>query len=622
MKENMKVRSLLTFILTLLVCVGVDAQDVKLSKNIFFEGEVSSKVPTGRGTLKLMPKNPRNNNDEEFITIRGNYSGSEITEIYVRSKGRTGDMCFKHATYKLDAKENALSITFKGFYDILEDDSHKIIGNNDEYRFDFVFDKKNKIWNITNYPSKLAKVKSDYTKSPRLKYKEESFYDVKISSDGSLVLEESSLKTLYFDNGVTVKLSNRAFSSQGKSGSTSGDKYWNKNLQSTTLKAKDGTVWKFGEFIFSHQSKVNSTITFPDGAKYEGTVRTNSLEDIGEYGVLLLGNEYDEFAFDFVEGKMVKANGKVVTWKYGHCDEQNVYDNSIQAYPIDRRVGDFNHTRAVYLNTRTFDGYSKKHDAKELQCLVNGDVAGYYGIENIKTELQKKAFTQTEEYKTTYFPHFQAEQAYLWRDEYMVKLPLKPQYYDSEHDLREVKYDLSSGRFLFEVRDTENKKINEGCSDFHFLFYQHLCLTYPRSLVSMTSGKNWLNDMLYVQNAQTGKVSEADALKVENNFDKCEMVWVFKFEKVKDSYIYGKTTRIYIANKETGEIYCDLSDALGASQGNFKSTKVIKDNSPKKVYHSRGKQENCGLCLGTGKGWGTPTCPNCGGKGWYIEHYW
>ena len=128
--------------------------------------------------------------------------------------------------------------------------------------------------------------------------------------------------------------------------------------------------------------------------------------------------------------------------------------------------------------------------------------------------------------------------------------------------------------------------------------------------------------MLYVQNAQTGKVSESDALNVENNFDKCEMVWVFKFEKVKDSYIYGKTTRIYIANKETGEIYCDLSDALGASQGNFKSTKVIKDNSPKKVYHSRGKQENCGLCLGTGQGWGTPTCPNCGGKGWYIEHYW
>lgn len=142
-KEYMKVRSLLTFILTLLVCVGVDAKEVKLSKNIIFEGEVSSKVPTGRGTLKLMAKNPRNNNDEEFITIHGNYSGSEITEIYVGGKGKTGDMCFKHATYTLDAKENALSITFKGFYEG-EDftDRHKIIGNNDEYRFDFVFDKK------------------------------------------------------------------------------------------------------------------------------------------------------------------------------------------------------------------------------------------------------------------------------------------------------------------------------------------------------------------------------------------------------------------------------------------------------------------------------------------------
>lgn len=610
----MKVRSLLTFILTLLVCVGVDAKDVKLSKNIIFEGEVSSKVPTGRGTLKLIAKNPKYNEDEEVFSIRGDYSGSEITNLSMSSggygfKGKSLDMNFKHANYVLNAKENTLSITCNGFNVGIDPD--EIVDSNEEYRFEFVFDKSTKKWNIVNYPDNFSLIsKGEY-------YKTEFIFRAYISNEGRLVIEKLDDFKMEFANGVKVDISPDGYTSKGISGTASKKDSYSEEFD---IKAKDGTVWKFTKN--KYDSELPSTIIFSDGTKYEGTVKSELLKDAENYGVILLGNEYDEFTFDFYNGKMVKADGKVITWKNGYADVRNVYDNTFQAFPIDRWVGDFNHTIAVYLNTRTYDGYSMKHDVKELQYLVNGDVASYFNVENVKTELQKKAFTQTEEYNNTYFPHFQAEQAYLWRDEYMVKLPLKPQYYDSKHDLKEVKYDLSSGRFLFEVRDTENKKINEGCSDFHFLFYQHLCLTYPRSLVSMTSGNNWLNDMLYVQNAQTGKVSEADALKVENNFDKCEMVWVFKFEKVKDSYIYGKTTRIYIANKETGEIYCDLSDALGASQGNFKSTKVIKDNSPKKVYHSRGKQENCGLCLGTGQGWGTPTCPNCGGKGWYIEHYW
>ena len=86
--------------------------------------------------------------------------------------------------------------------------------------------------------------------------------------------------------------------------------------------------------------------------------------------------------------------------------------------------------------------------------------------------------------------------------------------------------------------------------------------------------------------------------------------------------LYGKTTHLYLVNEKTDEIYCDLSESLGASQNGFKSSKVIKDNSPQKTYHTKGRQENCGVCLGTGQGWQGGLCPFCGGKGWRIEHYW
>ena len=146
----------------------------------------------------------------------------------------------------------------------------------------------------------------------------------------------------------------------------------------------------------------------------------------------------------------------------------------------------------------------------------------------------------------------------------------------------------------------------------------------------MTSGKNYFDDMLYIQKAQTCKVSETDALKFDNNKKDCALVWTFKVEKIVEMeldgwvrhVLYGKTTHLYLANEKTEEIYCDLTESLGASQNGFKSSKVIKDNSPKKTYHARGRQENCGVCLGTGQGWQGGICPFCGGKGWRIEHYW
>ena len=91
------------------------------------------------------------------------------------------------------------------------------------------------------------------------------------------------------------------------------------------------------------------------------------------------------------------------------------------------------------MNHRLYDGSIQKHDTKALLSLVSNDAAGYFGMENIKTELQKKAFTQTEEYKSTYLPRLQAERNHLYQDEYIVRLPIKAEF----KDLDEFKYDMN-----------------------------------------------------------------------------------------------------------------------------------------------------------------------------------
>lgn len=150
-------------------------------------------------------------------------------------------------------------------------------------------------------------------------------------------------------------------------------------------------------------------------------------------------------------------------------------------------------------------------------ALYNNDAVGYFNIADVKTELQKRAFMQSPDYATDYLPKLQEARKHLMNDEYMVWTSIN-------NTFKNFEYDINTGRFNFEVRDTKNKKTNANCKDFHFLIRNHLCLSYPRSLISMTSGKNYFDEMLYIQKAQTCKVSETDALKFDNNKKDCALV--------------------------------------------------------------------------------------------------
>lgn len=322
--------------------------------------------------------------------------------------------------------------------------------------------------------------------------------------------------------------------------------------------------------------------------------------------------------YTLLSGTLTNSEGSEIEYRNGIPHYKYIYD-----LPQASNLFKTNDGGLVGSWDMNINGENKM--GRRIMGLYNNDVVDYLEIADVKTVLQKRAFVQRADYATEYLPILQEARKHLMNDEFMAWIPL------GYNDVDDFEYDINTGRFNFEISDTENKKINTNCKDFHFMLNDFLCLSYPRSLISMTKDGRY-----YIQNAQTCKVSETDALKFDNNKNDCALVWTFKVEKIVEMshdgfssvpVLYGKTTHLYLANKKTNEIYCDLSESLRASQNGFKSSKVIKDNSPKQTYHARGRMETCPLCLGSGdiKSWRDGSynrCTTCGGKGWRIEHYW
>lgn len=278
--------------------------------------------------------------------------------------------------------------------------------------------------------------------------------------------------------------------------------------------------------------------------------------------------------------------------------------------------------RNAHPTAKTMDEYTKakygsSSDSK-IKKLMDNDVIGYFDIKGVNTELQKKTFAQSDEYKMKYLPKLQEDKKDLLEKEFYFTMPIIMGSSSSYNykGIERYKYDINTGRIEFELRDTENSEIYKGDTDFHVLL-DGKRLTYPRSLVSLHSYQDIImHTRTYDQKLQTCKISQASALKVDNN--SCDMVWMYKITKLKDNKLYGKTTHLYIVNRKTKEIYCDLTTSLEASQANFKSVINEKDVV---TYHEQGRFEECKWCGGNcfilGK-----ICTICNGRGGRIEHWW
>lgn len=677
-------RYTLIILLAFTVSLGVEAKKVKLSKNIVYEGAVQNGVPNGKGCLKVYSCLDKN---LTLLTLDGVFDNTEVKDANLIINGGMKITASSIYFYKIatsSKKEDAIDFQINSKWSIENTKSVKIKNATSAYircrcdmksdkRWHFVSSDESKQLSIlnngvilsyfTNYDIPLSVIGEDASNIKKqdvcyklfvtisenaeevldfvvlsaqktylsngieIEHRDNSFYckypngnfvvlnkdgsvnNYKIALEGGRIESFSGNTTINYDDGRTFTSSdahsietanNKIFLCKNisdikfKNGTLS-DKDRNAEIYENGIVVASKTALKDGGFYTIRKDGRNE-LTYPDGSVFKANTPNG-----------LVSHKSDSAAntsadYTLISGILTNSEGSEIEYKDGIPHYKYIYDLP---------------------QASASNPYSKiKEDMDRYLALYNNDAVGYFNIADVKTELQKRAFMQRPDYATDYLPKLQEARKHLMNDELLVWISID--------NIRDFEYDINTGRFNFEVRDTKNKKINANCKDFHFLIGDHLCLSYPRSLISMTSGKNYFDDMLYIQKAQTCKVSEMDALKFDNNKKDCALVWTFKVEKIVkmelDGWfrpvLYGKTTHLYLANEETDEIYCDLTESLGASQNGFKSSKVIKDNSPKKTYHARGRQENCGVCLGTCQGWQGGLCPFCGGKGWRIEHYW
>lgn len=693
-------RYTLIMLLAFIVSLGVEAKKVKLSKNIVYEGTVQNGEPNGKGCLKVYSCLDKNLTLLTLDGVFDNTEVKDANLMINGGMKITASSIYFYKIATPSKKEDAIDFQINSKWSIENTKSVKIENASSAYircrcdmksdkRWHFVSSDESKqlsilnngviLSNFTNYDIPLSVIGEDASNIKKQDVCYKLFVTFSENAEEALDFAVWYAQNTYLSNGVEIEHRDNSFYC----------KYPNGNF---VVLNKDGSINNYkitldGGRIESFSS--NTTITYDDGKTFTSSnahaIETSnnillckSISDIKiKNGTLSYKDRSSEiYENGFVTAsKVYLQDGGFYTTRKNGCNELTYPDGSVfkantpnglvlhksdsiantsadyvllsgiltnskgkeieyrNGMPHYKYVDDLPQLSNLFQTNDRFSGAwdininGEKKMGKRIMGLYKNDVVAYLGIADVKTELQKRAFVQSPDYATDYLPKLQEARKHLMNDEFMAWTPLG--YRDYEVD--DFEYDIKTGRFNFEITDTQSKKINANCKDFHFMLDKCLCLSYPSSLISMTKDGSY-----YIQKAQTCKVSEADALKFDNNKEDCALVWTFKVEKIikmshdgfpSEPVLYGKTTHLYLANKKTNEIYCDLSESLRASQNGFKSSKVIKENSPKRIYHARGRMETCPLCLGNGdiKSWRDGSynrCTTCGGKGWVIEHYW
>lgn len=692
-------RYTLIMLLAFIVSLGVEAKKVKLSKNIVYEGAVQNGEPNGKGCLKVYSCLDKNLTLLTLDGVFDNTEVRNASLMINGGMKITAPSIYFYKKATPSKKEDAIDFQISSKWSIENTKSVKVENETSAYircrcdmksdkRWHFVsFDESKELSilnngvilsNFINYDTPLSIIgeaasnikkqdvryklfvtfseneeealdfavwyvqKTYLSSGIMIEHSDNSFYckypngnfvvlnkdgsinNYKIALEGGKIVSFPSNTTITYDDGKTFASSNdhaiettnnillcKSISDMKIKNGTLSYKDRSSEIYENGVVTASKVALQDGGFYTTRKNGCNE-LTYPDGSVFKANT-PNGLVSHKSDSVSNTSADYT-----LLSGTLTNSEGSEIEYKDGIPHYKYIYD-----LPQASNLFKTNDRGLVGSWDMNINGENKM--GRRIMGLYNNDVIDYLEIADVKTVLQKRAFMQRADYATEYLPILQEARKHLMNDEFMAWIPL------GYNDVDDFEYDINTGRFNFEISDTENKKINTNCKDFHFMLNDFLCLSYPRSLISMTKDGRY-----YIQNAQTCKVSETDALKFDNNKNDCALVWTFKVEKIVEMshdgfssvpVLYGKTTHLYLANKKTNEIYCDLSESLRASQNGFKSSKVIKDNSPKQTYHARGRMETCPLCLGSGdiKSWRDGSCnrcTTCGGKGWRIEHYW
>lgn len=288
-----------------------------------------------------------------------------------------------------------------------------------------------------------------------------------------------------------------------------------------------------------------------------------------------------------------------------------------------------------------YQGIKETISNEKLEQLLALDAINYFDLRHIETDVQKHIFYEND-YKKNYLPRMLVEINYMLKDVYE---DVYDDEYNSSNHCVNFDYDINEERFTFHGRKYKRKPSGNPMPIGNY-FTLSLCQTisgsdeykksleiaYPKSLISLKHDI-YEGSECYEFECETGKVPANVAAKY--NAYKAGLKLKYKYV-IDGKKIVKVPLSLYLIDRNTGSVVCDLSNTFLAPNTKFKKYEVkihkpVKSTNSKPVkstrrYHDVGKMENCPVCLGSGKVWpsGAPvtTCMSCGGKGWYIEHYW
>ena len=590
-------RTLFIIVCLLTFCqFDLAAKPKKLVKHITYEGTLVNKQPSGRCVLYL-----KDSSDKKLV--EGNFNGEVIKDAVIDGIGR-----FPTATILYSPERVVISPSF---------DDERIPSDFRPKPITFAYSSDS--WGL---------------------YSDVSKYNLsKIS--GGIRLEVENLLTqdkkcvIIYDNGVKVNFPDVKYFSSSISDSFTANSSIGNSLSYTkgkqydlSLRAKDGsslsgklsTEEVYGKEL---EKDFNVRIRYADKSEYNGTVSIPGCNNgnVSSYGLDIIGKEYDTFAFSYIDGLYKDSKGNTERWTDGKCTLRKKAGSAIGEY-----VGGRTHYFDQRGSTKhvNCEGELVDISGDKFRKLLSLDVIGYYHLYGkVNTEVQKHVFFESDEYKNKYLPQMQAELNYMMKDEYVLV-------YNTEWDTRGFlpyfEYDLDKKVFKFSVGVSRKANCMSDNDKYYYIKYYkdgNYLFAYPKSLIDLKRTIDYRdNTEWHVAKCTTCQIPPEVAAKYVR--DSAGLKIVFKIEQDGEKYVCVPT-HLYIIHWKSGEVMCDLSDTFKAPNTNFNSYKIEKITPPKpKPYHAKGRIERCGSCMGTGRNMMNSNflCPNCMGKGWYVEHYW
>jgi len=225
----------------------------------------------------------------------------------------------------------------------------------------------------------------------------------------------------------------------------------------------------------------------------------------------------------------------------------NIKQNSVQI------IGELDANSYVQLNDYIMD----ERQEREISSVLASNVFWYYNLTSYDSELKRKVFTATDEYKSKLAELNQIKFDLLKRDHYL-DLEI------ADYEKRTFKYDLRAKTFSFTISSYLSVFYNDS-----FLQFDNICFRKPTDILLKNSKFHSGQVDVVKQFIAIRVPEETIALKIEENVDDVRILFLFKFVSAKEFINYpfgsGYGTREYylltnlnkaiVYNLRTGEIY-------------------------------------------------------------------